>query len=88
MFYHKQTAILPSSVSNLFGKNDLIGMRFPLFVIISVLTQFYIGKSSTCNISLNLKMTQNINGSHVTIASWCKNFAQIFHRMSLELQSS
>lgn len=88
MFYPKQTVILPSSVSNLFGKNDLKGMRFPLFVIISVLTQFYIGKSSTRDISLILKMTQNINVSHVTIASWCKKFAPIFHRMSLDLQSS
>lgn len=84
-FIPKPTAALPPSISNLFGKKDLKRMRHSPFLIITVLYQFFIGKSSTRNISLMLFQLYNIKLSHVTIADWCKKFAPIFHSISLSL---
>ncbi len=84
-FIPKPTAALPPSISNLFGKKDLKRMRHSPFLIITVLYQFFIGKSSTRNISLMLFQLYNIKLSHVTIADWCKKFALIFHSISLSL---
>ena len=84
-FIPKPTAALPPSISNLFGKKDLKRMRHSPFLIITVLYQFFIGKSSTRNISLMLFQLYNIKLSHVTIADWCKIFALIFHSISLSL---
>ncbi len=67
-FQPKATVALPPSVSNLFGKKDLKRLRYPLHLIITVLTLFFIGKSSTRNISLMLNQLYNIKVSHVTIA--------------------
>jgi len=84
-FVPKDTAALPPSVSKLFGKNDLKRMRHSAFLIITVLYQFFIGKSSTRNISLILNQLYNIKVSHVTIADWCKKFAPIFDSISQKL---
>lgn len=65
-FTPKVTAALPPSVSKLFGKMDLKRMRHSTFLIITVLYQFFIGKSSTRNISLILNQLYNIKLSHVT----------------------
>ena len=72
-------------MSSLFGKNDLKRMRHSPFLIITALYQFFIGKSSTRNISLILYQLFNIKVSHVTIADWCKKFAPIFESISLQL---
>lgn len=69
----KATAALPASVSALFGKDDLKRMRFPPFLIIIVLYQFFIGNSSTQKIPLMLSYLYNIKSSHVTIAD-CTNY--------------
>lgn len=84
-FVPKPTAALPPSMSSLFGKNDLKRMRHSPFLIITALYQFFIGKSSTRNISLILYQLFNIKVSHVTIADWCKKFAPIFASISLQL---
>lgn len=84
-FAPKPTAALPTSVSALFGKTDLKRMRHSPFLIITVLYQFFIGKSSTRNISLMLHQLYNIKLSHVTIADWCKKFAPILNSISLKL---
>lgn len=84
-FVPKNSVTLPTSVSKLFGKSDLKRMRFPLHIIISVLYQFFIGKSSTRNISILLEHLYNIKISHVTIAAWCKKFAPIFDTISKSL---
>ena len=86
-FIPKPTAALPPSISNLFGKKDLKRMRHSQFLIITVLYQFFIGKSSTRNISLMLFQLYNIKLSYVTIADWCKKFAPIFNSTSLSLMS-
>ena len=84
-FVPKPTAVLPPSVSKLFGKTDLKRMRHSPFLIITVLFQFFIGKSSTRNISLILRQLYNVNISHVTVADWCKKFAPLFDNISLKL---
>lgn len=84
-FAPKPTAALPPSVSKLFGKTDLKRMRHSPFLIITVLYQFFIGKSSTRNISLMLNQLYGIQLSHVTIADWCKKFAPIFDSISMKL---
>ncbi len=84
-FSPKVTATLPPSVSNLLGKSNLKRMRFPPFIIITVLYQFFIGKSSTRNISFILNQLYNIKVSHVTIADWCKKFAPLFDNISKKL---
>ena len=84
-FQPKSTAALPPSVSKLFGKSDLSRMRYPVHLIITVLTLFFIGKSSTRNISLMLYQLYNIKISHVTVAAWFKKFAPLFDNISLKL---
>ena len=66
-------------------KLTLKRMRHSPFLIITVLYQFFIGKSSTRNISLMLHQLYNIKLSHVTIADWCKKFAPILNSISLKL---
>lgn len=60
-------------------------MRHSVFLIVTVLYQFFIGKSSTRNISLRLYQLYNIKLSHVTIADWCKKFTPIFDSISFKL---
>lgn len=54
MFVPKVGNILPSSMSKLTGKNDFKGMRYPVHIIISALSMFYLGKDSFRNIALIL----------------------------------
>lgn len=81
----KPNITLPPSMSKLFGKTDLKRMRHPPFLIITVLYQYFIGKSSTRNISLMLFQLFNIKISHVTVADWCRKFAPLLENISLEL---
>lgn len=84
-FVHKSSAIMPPSISKLFGKTDFSRMRYPVQTIISALSMFYLGKSSFRNIALILRITSNIKVSHTTISNWCKQFAPMFQNMSYEL---
>jgi len=84
-FAVKGNAITPSSMSTLFGKTDFKRMRYPVFLITTALSMFYLGKNSFRNISLILRTAFNINVSHVTIASWCTRFAPLFDNMRLQL---
>lgn len=87
-FIPKNTALLPPSVSQLFGKSDLKRLRHSIHLIIPALYQYFIGKSSTRNISLMFKLLHNVYVSHVTISAWCKKFAPIFDNISKKLFSS
>lgn len=87
-FIPKNTAYLPPSISNLIGKADLKRLRHPVHIIISALYQYFIGKSSTRNISLMFKLTSNIYISHVTVAAWCKKFAPLFDNIAKKLMST
>lgn len=75
---------LPSS-STLFGKANFKRMRYPVHLIITALTMFYLGKNSFRNISLIFELVFNIKVSHTTISNWCKNFAPLFNNISLQL---
>jgi len=85
MFVPKPTSILPASMSRLVGKEDFKGMRYPVHIIITALSMFYLGKSSFRNIALILRVANNIKVSHTTISNWCKKFAPLFNNLSLEL---
>ena len=84
-FVFKGNAIAPPSMSALFGKTDFKRMRYPVHLIITALSMFYLGKNSFRNISLILKTAFNIKVSHVTIANWCTRFAPLFDNMRLKL---
>ena len=85
MFVPKPTSILPASMSKLVGKKDFKRMRYPVHIIITALSMFYLGKSSFRNIALILRVANNIKVSHTTISNWCKKFAPLFNNLSLEL---
>ena len=85
MFVPKGNAIPAASMSKLFGKTDFKRMRYPVHIIISALSMFYLGKSSFRNIALILRITNNVKVSHTTISKWCKKFAPLFNNISLEL---
>lgn len=84
-FVVKGTAVSEASMSELFGKTSFKRMRYPVFVIITALTIFYLGKSSFRNISLILRIAFNIKVSHTTISNWCHCFAPMFDNMRLKL---
>jgi len=84
-FVFKGNAIAPSSMSALFGKTDFKRMRYPVFLIITALSMFYLGKNSFRNISLILRTAFNIKVSHVTIANWCTRFAPLFDNQRIKL---
>ena len=84
-FSFKANAIMPPSMSNLFGKTDFKRMRYPVFLIVTALSMFYLGKNSFRNISLILCTSFNIKVSHTTIANWCTRFAPLFDNMRLKL---
>jgi putative transposase len=73
------------SMSKLFGKTDFKRMRYPVHIILMALSMFYLGKNSFRNIALILRIANNIKVSHTTISNWCKQFAPLFHNISLEL---
>ena len=84
-FAFKGNAIAPPSMSALFGKTDFKRMRHPVFLIITALTMFYLGKNSFRNISLILRTAFNIKVSHTTVANWCTRFAPLFDNQRLRL---
>jgi transposase-like protein len=84
-FVPKPTAILSTSMSKLVGKTNFKRMRYPVHIILSALSMFFLGKNSFRNISLILKTTFNVEVSHTTISNWCRKFAPLFHNISLEL---
>ncbi len=84
-FVCKGTSIPDASMSNLFGKTDFKRMRYPVFIIMTALSMFYLGKSSFRNISLILRTAFGIKVSHTTISNWCKNFAPLFDNVRLKL---
>ena len=85
LFVPKTTAISSPSMSSLFGKSDFKRMRFPVHTIVTALSMFYLGKNSFRNIALILKTVNNINVSPTSISNWCRQFAPLFHNLSLEL---
>jgi putative transposase len=72
-------------MSHLPGKTNFKRMRYPVHVILSVLSMFYLGKDSFRNIALIMRIVFNIKVSHTSISNWCKNFAPLFQNMSLQL---
>lgn len=72
-------------MSKLFGKTDFKRMRYPVQTIITALSMFYLGKNSFRNISLIMRIANGIKVSHTTISNWCKQFAPLFHNISLQL---
>ena len=74
-------------MSNLFGKHDFKRMRYPIQMIITALSMFYLGKNSFRNISLILKTAFNIKVSHTTVSNWCVKFAPLFDDMRIQLVS-
>lgn len=84
-FEWKNTAITAPSMSTLFGKHNFKRMRYPVQLVITALSMFYLGKNSFRNISLILRVAFNIKVSHVTISNWCTRFAPLFDDMRLQL---
>jgi transposase-like protein len=84
-FVVKGNAVADSSLSALFGKTNFKRMRYPVFLIITALSMFYLGKNSFRNISLILRTAFNIKVSHTTIANWCTNFAPLFDNIRIQL---
>ncbi len=84
-FVHKPSAILPPSMSKLVGKTDFKRMRYPVFLIITALTMFYIGNSSFRKIALMFRLLHNVKISHTTVSNWCRSFVPLFHNIALEL---
>ena len=56
MFVPKPNNILPASMSKLVGKTDFKRMRYPVHIIITALSMFYLGKNSFRNIALILRV--------------------------------
>lgn len=81
----KPTIIPNASMSKLFGKTDFKRMRHPAYLILQVLSLFYLGKNSFRGIAFQLRYIYGIKLSHTTINNWCKRFAPMFHNISLEL---
>ena len=85
VFAPKPTAISAPSMSKLFGKTDFKRMRYPVHVILMVLSMFYLGKNSFRNIALILRSVMNVQVSHTTISNWCSRFAPMFQNIALQL---
>ena len=75
-FVWKSAAVTAPSMSTLFGKHNFKRMRYPVQIIITALSMFYLGKNSFRNISLILKTAFNIKVSHTTVSNWCVKFAR------------
>jgi transposase-like protein len=72
-------------MNHLMGKTNFKRMRYPVHVILSALSMFYLGKDSFRNIALIMRTVFNIKVSHTSISNWCKNFATLFQNMGLKL---
>ena len=84
----KANAVSNASCQSLYGKINFKRMRFPLHVIITALNLFYLCNTSTRKISQFLFINNGIRVSHVTIASWAKKFAPLFHSIAAKLHCS
>ena len=84
-FVFKGNAIAPPSMSKLFGKSNFKRMRYPVFLIVTALSMFYLGKNSFRNISLILRVSFGVNVTHTTVSNWCTRFAPLFDNMRLQL---
>ncbi len=84
-FVPKPTAISAPSMSKLFGKADFKRMRYPVHVILTALSMFYLGKNSFRNIALILRTVMDVKVSHTTISNWCTKFAPMFQNIALQL---
>ena len=85
MFVPKPNNMLPASMSKLVGKTDFKRMRYPVHIIFTALSMFYLGKNSFRNIAQILRVVNNVKVSHTTISNWCKKFAPYFNNIALEL---
>ena len=85
VFVPKAAAVTAPSMSKLSGKTDFKRMRYPVHVILTALSMFYLGKNSFRNIALILRTVMNIRVSHTTVSNWCTEFAPLFHNIALEL---
>ena len=84
-FVVKHLAVVPPSMTALLGKSDFKRMRYPVHLIITALSMFYLGKNSYRNIALILRVAFNVSVSHTTISNWCRNFAPLFDSFRLSL---
>ena len=90
---HHTTNIDYASSNLVTGALSMKGMRFPLHVILTTLTLYFLNNSSTRMISQFLMTNSSIKVSHVTIANWTTKFAPFFKQKadkfkeSLNLQS-
>ena len=75
---HHSFNIDPASNEAVTGSLSMKGMRFPLQVIITALTLYYLNNTSTRAISQFLMTTFNIKVSHVTVANWSNKFSPYF----------
>lgn len=75
-------------MSSLAGRVDFKRMRYPVHIIITALSMFYLGKNSFRNIALIMRVIFNVKVSHTTISNWCKSFAPMLDNIRLELISS
>ena len=87
LFLWKSATVTAPSMSALFGKHNFKRMRYPVQIIITALSMFYLGKNSFRNISLILKTAFNIKVSHTTVSNWCVKFAPLFDDMRIQLVS-
>ena len=76
--HHHNLNIDNASSENITGSLSMKGMRFPLHIILTALTLYFLNNRSTQAISHFLYTTANIEVSHVTIASWVNKFAPFF----------
>ena len=60
------------------GSLSMKGMYFPLHVILTALTLYFLNNSSTRAIYQFLMINSCINVSHATIANWINKFAPFF----------
>lgn len=81
-FVPKSTNIDLPSCTNIKGKIDFKGMRFPIHIILIALNLFYLNNSSSRKISDFLYFSLNIKVSHVSVSLWVKKFAFLFHLLS------
>lgn len=72
-------------MSNIIGKEDFKYIRHSVHLVITALIMFYIGSSSFRKIFLMINILYNVKIYHVTISSWFKKFAPIFHSKMLIL---
>ncbi len=85
LFVPKQAAITSPSMSKLSEKTNFKQIRYSVYVILTALSIFYLGKNSFRNIALIVRTVMNIQVSHTTISNWCTKFAPLFHNIALEL---